>query len=149
MFGRNLCARVKDALEQKVQRIDERFLAAKVEMQRHLHAAGGFNLCAHLAKDIDVRAAKSINRLFAIADDEQIRSRHHSQLRHQIALQSIRVLKLINQEKPVTLGDPPHYFRVIVQQFQGAQLQIAEIHNRETLLLTIQPTVDSADQFSD
>src|SRR5229473_3720240 len=128
LIGRNLRARMKDSLKQKVQRIDQRLLAAKVEMQRNLLSAGGLNRRAHLAKDVHVSAAKTVNRLFAIADDEQVRSLHHSQLRHQIALQAIGVLELVDQKETITLGDAAHHFRMLVQQLQRAQLQVVEIN---------------------
>ena len=70
-------------------------------MQRLLRSTCAFNRGGHFAKHVNVRATKSINRLLAIADDEQIRIPAQRQLRHQVALQPIRVLKFIDQKESI------------------------------------------------
>src|SRR6185295_11878532 len=123
----------------------ERRLAAKVEQQRLREATGRFDRCGHLGKNVDVRAAKSIYRLFAIADDEKVRAPREGQFPQQVALQSVRILKLIDQKIPVTIGYARQHGGLI-EQHQRAQLQIVEIQNRESLFLGIETRRHAAQQ---
>src|SRR5215468_10999614 len=79
----------KNLSEQKVKRIDQRLLAAKIQWQRLMNATFIFNRQGHLAENVDICAAKSIYRLFAIANDEKIRAADQTELDHQVALQAI------------------------------------------------------------
>src|ERR1041385_983262 len=60
-----------------VEQIDQRGLAAKVELQRFFFAACCYESRGHFAKHIDVSAAKTVDRLFAIANDEKIGALAH------------------------------------------------------------------------
>src|SRR5437660_8182096 len=95
-------------------------------MQRLLLTSGFFDRRGHLGKDVNVGAAKSIDRLFAIANDEQISPAPQRQLRHEVALQAVGILKLIDEEIPIAFGDPTQDVRTL-QELQSAQLQIVEI----------------------
>ena len=92
-----------------------------------LRAARLFNRLRHLRKDIDICAAKPVDRLFAIADDEQVRARVQRELVHQIALQAVSILKFIDQKEPITFRDAGEYLGMRIQEFQRAQLQIVKI----------------------
>jgi hypothetical protein len=62
-----------------------------------------------LLENINVRAAKAVNRLFAIADNEKIRVRRRRaecQCVHQLTLHAVRILKFINQKETIALGCP-------------------------------------------
>jgi len=47
-------------------------LATEVQLQRFFFATRREQRRSHLAKHIDVRPAKTVDRLFAIADDEKV-----------------------------------------------------------------------------
>src|SRR6185503_1413153 len=96
---RNVFGWPKQTRKQKVKEIDERRLAAKIEQQRLRLAARREQTLRHLSKDGDIGAAETVDRLFLIADDEEVRAGvFQSQLLEQLALQRVRILKLINQK---------------------------------------------------
>src|ERR1041385_2921180 len=86
-----------------VEQIDQRRLAAKVEPQRFFFAACCYEGRSHFAKHIDVSTTKTVDRLFAIADDEKIgalaRRCSQGEPFQQLALHIVGVLKFINQEE--------------------------------------------------
>src|SRR6266508_3585710 len=92
LLARDFSAGFEDSFEQKIKSIDQRFLAAKINIQWLLRAAGCFDRCGYLRKYIDVGAAKSVDRLFAIADDEQVRAGGQREPDHRIALQGVSIL---------------------------------------------------------
>src|SRR6185369_1741823 len=61
----NVIRNLKQASKEVVEKRDQRLLAAKVELQRLLFAAGREQRRRHLAKSVD--------RLLAVADDEEVR----------------------------------------------------------------------------
>src|SRR6185503_762680 len=104
---------LKQSREEMVEERDQRRLAAEVQLQRLLVAPGFEQNRRHLTKHIDVCTTKSINRLLAIADDEEIcgpptlRERESFE---QHTLHCIRVLKLVDEEEPITLRRTRDHF---------------------------------------
>ena len=78
-------------------------LAAKIQMQWLPGAARVFDGPGHLSKDVDIRAAKAVDGLFAIADDEEVCSGYQSDFVQQVALQTVSVLKFINQKISIAI----------------------------------------------
>src|SRR5215468_2290442 len=119
-----------------VEEIDYRRLAAEIQEQRQLFAPGRNQRPSHFAEDVHIRAAKAIDRLLAVTHYEEIRARAGAQheFLQQCLLQSIRVLKLINQEISVALSGSPDNFGA-PQQLERTYLQIVKIQRRKLLLL--------------
>ena len=69
---RNLIARPEQTLKEVIEEVNQRRLTAKVQPQGLFFSACARQRLGHLTKHIDVRAAKTINRLFAIPDNKQI-----------------------------------------------------------------------------
>ena len=93
-------------------------------------------------KYVHIGAAKTVDRLLAIADDEEIRvlplAGPQNELLKKRSLQAIGVLKLIDEEKPVTLG-----LRAITSGRLRAPecgFEIVEIERRQLLLLFVEPS---------
>ncbi len=104
VFARgNVVRHLEQAREEMIEERDQRRLAAKVQLQRFFFAARRKQGRRHLAKHVDVRAAKTVDRLLAIADDEQIcrpAAFRECEPFEQHALHCVRVLKLVDEEKP-------------------------------------------------
>src|SRR6185436_15999118 len=93
---RHINRHLEQSREQMVEERDQRRLAAEVQLQRLLFTAGFEQDRCHLTKHIDVRSTKTINRLLAIANDEEIRRSpafRERQSFEQHALHRVRVLK--------------------------------------------------------
>ena len=138
-------ARFEDALKQKIESVDEGLLAAKIPVERLLPPARRLNRFSHLTKNVHVSAAKPVDRLFAIADDEKICTAPQRQPSHQFPLQAVGVLKLVDEKETVALSHSRQNISPL-KQAERAQLQIVEIEHREPLLLTIETTIDFAHQ---
>ena len=110
-----------------------------------MQPALGFNRGRHFRKDIDISATKAVDRLLAIADNEQVRPMHQGELPQQVALQSVGVLKFIDQKIFVALGNPRQHRRM-VEQLERAQLQVIKIQDRQSLLFGIEPRFYPAQQ---
>src|SRR5437588_1170002 len=149
LIGWNFRARAKYVGEQKIKRVDDRLLTAEIQMQRLLRSDRALNRGGHFAKHVNVRATKSVNRLFAIADDEHVRVPAQRQLSHQVALQPVSVLKFIDQKKSIAACNPRECLRMFVKQAQAAELQIIEVEHRKPLLLIIQASFDLLKQLQD
>src|SRR6185369_14905678 len=66
---------LKQTLEEKVEKIYQWRLAAKVEMKRLLQPTGRSQCLRGLLKDVNIGATKAVNRLLPIADNKKVRAR--------------------------------------------------------------------------
>ena len=73
VLARRYVVRRWNSAEEIIEEVDQRRLAAKIQLQRFFFATGSEQGRRHLAKDVDIRAAKTVDRLLAIADDEEVR----------------------------------------------------------------------------
>src|SRR5437660_10889077 len=72
VIGVDLVTWLEELLKEQIEETDELRLTAEVCAQRQLRA-GGFNQgFGHLPKHIDIGATEAVNRLFGIADDEEV-----------------------------------------------------------------------------
>ena len=108
-----------------IEKIDQRRLAAKVNEQRFLFSACADQRCRHLLENVHISAAKTVDRLLAIADNKKVRlfasAQFQNELLEQRALQTIRVLKFVYQEKLVTLRRAAKHLWPF-EKFERAQL---------------------------
>src|SRR5258708_3333504 len=101
---RHFAARLKNSCEQEIKTINQRLLTAKIQVQRLLRGSAIFNGRGHLAENIDIGAAKTVDGLFAISHNKQIGAAYQRQPGQQITLQTIGVLKFVYQKKLITFS---------------------------------------------
>src|SRR5262249_33847440 len=74
VFARgNVVRHLKQPREKMIEERDQWRLTAEVQQQRLLFTSVRKQRRGHLAKHVNVRAAKAVDRLLAVADNEEIR----------------------------------------------------------------------------
>jgi hypothetical protein len=69
---------------------------------------------------------KSVDRLELVADEEHFRVRPAQEI-HEVALQAVRVLELVDHDRSEPQAFALADLRVVTQQITGVQLQVLEI----------------------
>src|ERR1044072_3827654 len=131
-----------------IEETDQRRLAAEVELQRLLFTTVREQRCRHLAKDVNVSATETVNRLLALADDEQggrTTPLREGETFEQPPLHGVRVLKLVDEKESIALRGSREHFRSL-QQRQRSQFQVVEIKRRQLLLLFVESLNDAQQQ---
>ena len=138
-----------DALEHVVGQGHQARVGAERYIERDLAPAVRLHRGAHVAEDADIRASEAIDRLLAVADDEQPPQRRGGRgagqggcLRgwacsfiiagqgiHQVALCGVGVLELVHQDGRQFALPACSNGGVFLQQPQRAGLQVVEIEH--------------------
>ena len=126
-----LVARPELVAEEMVDRREHLGPRAVVERQRQA-LLGAF---APVAEDGDVGVAEAVDRLELVADEEDVgRPRPGFQQVDDLALQPVRVLELVDHQRPEAQLLRLAHALVVAQQVAREQLQILEVERRLALL---------------
>src|SRR6185369_9496950 len=141
----NVNRNLKQSREEIVEEGDQRRLTAEVQLQRLLFTTRSQQDRRHLAKHVNVCTAETVDRLLTIADDEEIRRTAtfcERQTFEQHTLYGVRVLKFVDEKKPVALRRARNDFWSF-QKLERTQFEIVKIERREFLFLLIESLVDA------
>ncbi len=124
--GERLILVAEDVTEEAVHR-GEHLRARPVVLRQREHA---LRVLPALAEDLDVRVAEAVDRLELVAHREDLGEIRMRDQIDELALQSIRVLELVDHDDPEPeLRLLPHGL-VIPQEITGCQLEILEVDRR-------------------
>ena len=124
--GERLILVAEDVTEEAVHR-GEHLRARPVVLRQREHA---LRLLPALAEDLDVRVPEAVDRLELVAHREDLGEIRMCDQIDELALQSIRVLELVDHDDPEPeLRLLPHGL-VIPQEITGCQLEILEVDRR-------------------
>ena len=120
--------------EQMVDEVQHRRLTPKVDAQRQAASRG--NLLPQLREDTGIGSTKAVDRLLGIANEKQstARQRRPAQHPHDIGLNRIGVLKLINHQQPNARSDAISHVGVVSQKITGLQQEVVKVEQPLRLL---------------
>ena len=96
------------------------------------HAA---RLLAPLAEDLDVGVPEAVDRLELVADEEELLAlRALGEQVDELALEAVRVLELVDHDRPEAPALPLAYGRVVPQQVARGELEVLEVERRLAVL---------------
>ena len=138
--------RLHDLLERRVYDTLDVGAGAETRLQRDLNSAGFFQQLVHISIHRHVGAAESVDRLFRIADDEELAANRlrvlpfgnrwigGRQQHEDLGLQRIGVLKLVDKDALEALLKARSHDRVVSDQISRLHEQIEEIERAGSAL---------------
>jgi len=115
--------------EQVVDHVEHLGARAVVLGQRE-HAA---DLLAPLAEDLDVGVPEAIDRLELVADEEQLRVLACEKI-HELALEAVRVLELVDHDRLEAPALAPADLLVVAKELAHEKLEVLEVERRLAVL---------------
>ncbi len=85
------------------------------------------------AKHLHIRVPEAVDRLELVADEEDLGSRPGQQI-HEVALQAVRVLELVDHDRAEAELFPLAQVGTLLQELARTQLQILEVESRLAVL---------------